>query len=140
MTDCLPPPNDMEEPNWTEAGLTAAEVATAAKYWATIIAELQAQQTLAEANRHMVIRLVLAMITYEEAVSQVQREGALIEAPKTKVKMQHPALSIANAQGKIISKLEADLGIVVTKRAAAAKGKVPGKGGGKKKPGGGVEF
>jgi len=140
MTDCPCPLEGMQQPNWTEAGLTAAEVATAAKYWATIIAELQAQQTLAEANRHMVIRLVLAMITYEEAVSQVQREGALIEAPKTKVKMQHPALSIANAQGKIISKLEADLGIVVTKRAAAAKGKVAGKGAGKKKPGGGVEF
>ena len=42
MTDCPAPPNDMEEPNWTKAGLTAAEVATAAKYWATIIAELQA--------------------------------------------------------------------------------------------------
>ncbi len=140
MSDCPCPPGEMEEPCWKEAGLTDAEAITAGKYWRTIIAELQAQQTLAEANRHMVIRLVLAMITYEEATAQVQREGALIEAPKTKVKMQHPALSIANAQGKIISKLEADLGIVVTKRAAAAKGKVAGKA--KKKPGGsgGVEF
>ena len=140
MSDCPCPPGDMEEPDWVEAGLTAAERATASKYWTTIVSELQGQQTLAEANRHMVIRLVLAMITYEEATAQVQREGAIIEAPKTKVKMQHPALSIANKQGEIIRKLEADLGIVVTKRAAAAKGKVPGKG--KKKPGGSdaIEF
>jgi P27 family predicted phage terminase small subunit len=140
MSDCPCPPGDMEEPDWDEAGLTAAEAATASKYWQTIVGELQAQQTLAEANRHMVIRLVLAMITYEEASAQVQRDGAIIEAPKTKVKMQHPALSIANKQGEIIRKLEADLGIVVTKRAAAAKGRVPGKG--KKKTGtsSGVEF
>lgn len=141
MTDCPCPPEGMLEPDWAETGLTQAEGVTASKYWKTIISELQGQQTLAEANRHMVIRLVLAMITYEEATAQVQRDGAIIEAPKTKVKMQHPALSVANAQGKIIRQLEGDLGIVVTKRAAAAKGRVPGRGG-KKKLGGGdaIEF
>lgn len=138
MNDCPCPPEGMQEPDWKETGLTEAEGVTASKYWATIVHELQQQQTLAEANRHMVIRLVLAMITYEEATAQVQRDGAIIEAPKTKVKMQHPALSVANAQGKIIRQLEGDLGIMVTKRAAAAKGKVPGKS--KKKPGGGIEF
>ncbi|WP_310474085.1 phage terminase small subunit P27 family [Sandarakinorhabdus sp.] len=131
----------MQEPDWAETGLTAAEVGTASKYWATIVAELQAQQTLTEANRHMVIRLVLAMITYEETTALVQREGSIIEAPKTKVKMQHPALSIANKQLAIIRQLEGDLGLTPGKRAAAAKGKVPSRGG-KKKPGGSdaIEF
>lgn len=143
MADCPCPSPEMEEPDWAEVGLTPVEAVTASKYWHTIVAELQAQQTLAEANRHMVIRLVSAMITYEEATAQVQREGAILEAPKTKVKMQHPALSIANKQGEIIRKLEADLGITVIKRQSASKGKVPSRG--KKKPGsdgggGTVEF
>jgi phage terminase small subunit len=70
---------------------------------------------------------VLAMLTYEDAQEQVNHDGAVIEAPKTKVRYQHPALSIANKQGQIIAKLEADLGITVMKRAAASKGKVVGK-------------
>ena len=120
-------PDLIPEPNWAEVQLKPEDHATASQYWQTIIAELSSQQTLAASNRHAIVRLVLAMLTYEDAQEQVNRDGAIIEAPKTKVKMQHPALSIANKQGQIIAKLEADLGIVVTKRAAAAKGKVPGK-------------
>lgn len=115
------------EPDWAEVQVKPAERATASQYWHTIVTELTGQQTMAAANRHAIIRLVLAMLTYEDAQEQVNRDGAVIEAPKTKVKMQHPALSIANKQGQIIAKLEADLGITVMKRAAAAKGKVATK-------------
>lgn len=135
MTDCPCPPGDMLEPDWAEAGVPDAERDDAHRYWLTIVAELTQQQTLAEANRHAIIRLVLAMLLYEQAQTKVVREGVIIEAPKTKVQMQHPALSIANKQLAIIRQLEGDLGITVIKRQSAAKGKVPAKG--KKKPGGG---
>lgn len=132
MTDCPCPPAEMEEPDWAEAGVKPADLADARRYWATIVAELSGQQTLAEANRHAIIRLVLAMMIYEQAQKRVVRDGVIIEAPKTKVPMQHPALSIANKQLGIIAKLEGDLGITVIKRQSAAKGKVAGK----KKPAG----
>ncbi len=122
------------EPDWADAKVQEAERETASQYWKTIVDELASQQTMAAANRHAIIRLVLAMLTYEDAQEQVNRDGAVIEAPKTRVKMQHPALSIANKQGQIIAKLEADLGITVMKRAAAAKSKVATK----RKPDGGT--
>lgn len=140
MTDSPCPYSEMEEPNWAEAGVTAAdELADAHQYWRTIVDELRGQQTLAEANRHAIIRLVLAMLVYEQAQKQVMRHGPIIEAPKTKVPMQNPAISIANKQLGIIAKLEADLGITVTKRLSASKGKIAKKGG-PKNTGGGVEF
>lgn len=140
MTDCPCPPGDMLEPDWAEAKVPEADRDDAHRYWLTIVAELTQQQTLAEANRHAIIRLVLAMLVYEDAQKQVMRDGTILEAPKTKVKMQHPALSIANKQLTIIRQLEGDLGITVIKRQSAAKGKVPAKG--KKKPGGSdaIEF
>lgn len=140
MTDCPCPPGDMQEPDWAEVKVPESERDDAHRYWLTIVAELTQQQTLAEANRHAIIRLVLAMLVYEDAQKQVMRDGTILEAPKTKVKMQHPALSIANKQLNIIRQLEGDLGITVIKRQSAAKGKVPGKA--KKKPGGGdaIEF
>lgn len=137
MADCPCPPGEMEEPDWAEAGVKAADQDDARQYWATIVAELNQQQTLAEVNRHAIIRLVLAMLVYENAQKRVVRDGPIIEAPKTKVPMQHPALSIANKQLQIIRQLEGDLGITVIKRAAAAKGKVPSRGGRKKAGGGG---
>jgi P27 family predicted phage terminase small subunit len=139
MTDSPCPHSDLQEPDWAEAGLTAAEAARASEYWATIVAELQAQQTLAEANRHAIKRLVQAYLNWESAQQQVNREGLFVDYPNG-TKQQHPALSVANKQMAVIAKLEADLGIVVTKRAAAAKGKVVKAGSGAGKSAGAIEF
>jgi P27 family predicted phage terminase small subunit len=117
----------MQEPDWAETGIPAKDIPDAKRYWRTIIDELTNQQTLAEANRHAIIRLVQAYLTYEDAQERVNRDGPIIEAPKTKAKMQHPALSIANKQQQIIRQLEGDLGIQVLKRATAAKGKKPAR-------------
>lgn len=140
MSDCPCPPGDMEEPDWADAGVTDAdELADARRHWRIIVDELAGQQTLAEANRHAIGRLVLEMILYERAQKLVLKEGLTVKF-KNGTSQQHPALSIANKKLALIAKLEADLGITVIKRLSASKGKVAGKA--KKKPGGGdaIEF
>ena len=109
------------QPDWKKLLPDAQDVESATGHWAEIVAELQSQQKLADVNGHAISRLVVARITYEQAARRVMKDGAIIEAPKTKVLMQHPALSIMNKQAEICAQLEAELTLSPRKRATGGK-------------------
>lgn len=115
----------LDEPDWTALFTDPADAASAASDWAEIVAELVGQAKLADVNGHAISRLVMARAIYENCARQVARDGPIILAPKTKVPMQHPALSIMNKQAEICTALESELTLSPRKRATG--GKVAGK-------------
>jgi P27 family predicted phage terminase small subunit len=136
-----PDTRGLDEPNWatlfTDPVDGTRDAASAKADWNEIVAELRAQNKLADVNGHAISRLVMARAIYENAARQVARDGPIIEAPKTKAKMQHPALSIMNKQGEICAQLESELTLSPRKRATGGK-VAGGKRGGA--AGGGVDL
>lgn len=132
-----PETSGLDEPNWSKLFSDPVDAASAQHDWNEIVAELQAQNKLADVNGHAIARLVMARAIYEQAARRVAADGSIIEAPKTKVLMQHPALSIMNKQAEICTALESELTLSPRKRATG--GKVAGgkRGGGKS---GGVDL
>jgi P27 family predicted phage terminase small subunit len=120
-----PESRGLDEPDWSALFSDPANAASARADWNEIVAELRAQNKLADVNGHAISRLVMARAIYEDAARRVARDGSVIEAPKTKVPMQHPALSIMNKQAEICTALESELTLSPRKRATG--GKVAGK-------------
>lgn len=135
MTNAPRPDNWLDEPNWVELLPDPVDQLSAAEDWKEIVAELRAQSKLATVNNHAVSRLVVARVIYEQMARLVMKEGAVVLAPKTKVPMQNPALSIMNGQQAICERLESELTLSPRKRATG--GKVSG---GKRKGAGGVDL
>jgi P27 family predicted phage terminase small subunit len=120
-----PETRGLDEPDWSALFGDSRDAASAQADWNEIVAELRAQNKLADVNGHAISRLVMARAIYENAARQVAKDGPIIEAPKTKAKMQHPALSIMNKQGELCTALESELTLSPRKRATG--GKVAGK-------------
>lgn len=127
-----PETTGLDEPDWDSLFSDEKNAASARADWAEIVAELRAQNKLADVNGHAISRLVMARAIYEDAARRVAKDGSVIEAPKTKVPMQHPALSIMNKQAEICTALESELTLSPRKRATGGKvtGKRAGKAGG----------
>jgi P27 family predicted phage terminase small subunit len=120
MADC-PETAGLDEPDWDALFSDPAVAASARADWNEVVAELRSQNKLADVNGHAVSRYVMARAIYEDAARRVAKDGSVVEAPKTKVLMQHPALSIMNKQAELCAQLEAQLTLSPQKRATGGK-------------------
>ncbi len=111
----------LDVPEWGTLWPDAVDQKSAVGHWDGIVAEMRTQQKLAGENSHAISRLVIARVTYEQMARHVAQHGAMVQAPKTKVWMQNPALSIMNKQAEICAQLEAELTLSPRKRATGGK-------------------
>jgi len=120
------------EPNWTDTVPGKAEQAIASAQWGELCDELMGQNKLAEANGHMIKRLVLARLLWETAARDVFKRGPIMAAPKTGVEMHNPWLAVMNKAAQTCAEIEAELTITPRKRAmgAAVKAAKPPRGAG----------
>lgn len=112
------------EPEWALIYSDPLDVDAAARHWRSATDELRAADTLAEANRHQIMRLVMLRIVHDRAASQVADEGAVL-APKrrskTAIARVNPQFSVQMDSASALDRIEAELGISPRRRAAAGK-------------------
>ena len=112
------------EPNWRSLCNGTTEITAAKAHWKRIIGEMQARETLAEANGHSVQRLVLAYLNYDRAAANVAKLG-VVDAPSgensraiARLNVHFKAMSEAE---KTAERLEAQLGLSPQRRSKVGK-------------------
>lgn len=111
-------------PDWTSLCEDDDEIAAAKAHWKRIVDEMQARETLAEANAHSVQRLVLAYLNYDRAASMVVKEGIVDEPaednPRAIARLSIYFKVMSEAE-KTAERLEAQLGLSPQRRGKVAK-------------------
>ena len=93
----------------------------AAAEWKRVVAELEFLDQLDRTDRAVCTLYVKAWQRYADAAAKVEELGLMVAAPRTKVPMQNPYLSIANkAHEQLIDALDA-LCLTPISRARLAK-------------------
>lgn len=112
------------EPKWSALCEGKVEIAAAKAHWTRIIGEMQARETLAEANGHSVQRLVLAYINYDRAAAMVAKLGVVDEPssdnPRSISRLSIHFKAMSEAE-KTAERLEAQLGLSPQRRGKVAK-------------------
>ena len=112
------------EPKWSALCEGKIEIAAAKAHWTRIIGEMQARETLAEANGHSVQRLVLAYINYDRAAAMVAKLGVVDEPssdnPRSISRLSIHFKAMSEAE-KTAERLEAQLGLSPQRRGKVAK-------------------
>lgn len=111
------------EPDWASLYSDEFDLAEAARQWTTVIDELEAAGTLAEANGHAIKRLVEFRVQYERAARHVAEKGAILAPTNKKAKtgQWNPFWSVMRQADESIRVIEAELGISPVRRGKATK-------------------
>src|SRR5690348_17144129 len=109
----MPKPRIETEPMPPPPHLTGA----AAEIWPVVLRERAAEGWLTADTLPLIQRYCIAFGRWREAEAAIAAEGAVVEAPKTKVKMVNPWLSISRNAAAEMSRLERELKISPARRA-----------------------
>jgi phage terminase small subunit len=97
------------------------DLTAAHEQWGLVVRSMQAAQTLATDNGHMIERLVRSRIEYERAARNVAERGTILKAAGTKVPQVNPYWPIMRQAAEDIRLLEIELGIPLVRRGKATK-------------------
>jgi P27 family predicted phage terminase small subunit len=112
------------EPDWSRLLPDAEEQAAAREHWRSIAGEMRERETLSAANRHALLRLVLAYLVYDRCSINVAVDG-LVTAPNPENPKSIARLSIhykaMEEAAKAAERLEAQLGLSPGRRGRVGK-------------------
>lgn len=107
-----PAPVDLRCPEW---------LAAARDVWDAAIRAMAAAHTLSPENLPLVERYASAHLRWREAERMILDGGAVIAAPRSKVPMANPWLSISRSAAAAATRLEAELGLSPARRGRASR-------------------
>lgn len=121
---------DLEEPDWTlllparkkgSEGMGAEWRERAHRHWLRIVAELRGADTLATANGHQIMRLVMSYCRYEFAMAKLSSAGAVVKSPRTQVPQHNLWRDEVRAADADATTAEMELGITPRRRGSVTK-------------------
>ena len=118
---------DVEEPNWKalipdQASENNGQWREAAhREWLRLTAAMRQAETLAPENRHMIQRLALAYVRFDQAAAKAFAAGMVIGAPRTGVPMLNLWTSVMRAADSDAQAGERELCLSPKRRAGAGR-------------------
>jgi P27 family predicted phage terminase small subunit len=109
------------EPDWSLIYKGADDVTVAHEEWGVVVREMQESGTITVANGHAIRRLVEFRVQYGRASGIVARQGAIVQAKRTRVPQINPYWVIMRQADEALKVLEAELGLAPVRRGRAAK-------------------
>jgi P27 family predicted phage terminase small subunit len=111
----------ISEPDWASKYTDDLDIAAARAHWARVIDDLSVSGGLSPDNGHAIRRLVEFRVVYERSSRHVAEQGPILAGKRAKVGQWNPHWSAMRQAAADILALEAELGLLPTRRGKIVK-------------------